>query len=443
MTRTAEAIAPTEATLTALVNPEDKTTYYHFEWGPTEAYGHTTKAIASAPSLTSKLVKVKISKLQTETTYHYRIVAENETGSTHGYDQTVTTHSAEPPYVLTESASEIEETSATINGTVNPKGLATKYHFEWGLTSTYSSKTLDHISRWAANQCIAVGTTLTDYDNEFATVSERWNGTSWSYQGVLAPAEEEKYVEAGWKEVAAARSLPCTAENACMAVGWETITKAGEGGPTISRAEHWNGQEWVLEHPPGAADLQSVSCAAQSDCTAIGPAGEYGETNMIVAWNGSTWTEQRTCGANATDKLERLACPSTNACVAAGGDIAVHWNGSSGANRNRCRSHGKPTKRLMSWGWTVQARRAASVGEIRGTSEQAWTLLYRWNGTKWIKQEPIKGGGVKYREGYIAEETDLSGVSCWIEGSSEDKCIAVGSDRNGEYSVEPMAAKFE
>ena len=122
-----------------LVNPENIATTYYFQWGTTVSYGKTTKAVTLPAGITNKLVKGKIGSLNTETTYHYRIVAENSTGVTYGYDETVTTLHAEPPYAVTEPASGLEETTATLNGTINPKKLATKYHFEWGPTTAYAS----------------------------------------------------------------------------------------------------------------------------------------------------------------------------------------------------------------------------------------------------------------------------------------------------------------
>ena len=44
------------------------------------------------------------------------------------------------PSATTTPATEVASTSATINGTVNPNGLATTYQFEWGLTTAYGSK---------------------------------------------------------------------------------------------------------------------------------------------------------------------------------------------------------------------------------------------------------------------------------------------------------------
>ncbi len=46
-----------------------------------------------------------------------------------------------PPIVTTIAASEVTATTATLNGTVKPCGLATSYHFEWGTTASYGNVT--------------------------------------------------------------------------------------------------------------------------------------------------------------------------------------------------------------------------------------------------------------------------------------------------------------
>jgi hypothetical protein len=45
------------------------------------------------------------------------------------------------PTVATMAATSITLTTATLNGTVNPLGLATTYHFEWGTTVSYGNNT--------------------------------------------------------------------------------------------------------------------------------------------------------------------------------------------------------------------------------------------------------------------------------------------------------------
>jgi len=47
------------------------------------------------------------------------------------------------PTAITEAASAVKSTEATLNGTVNPESLETKYYFEYGLTKSYGTKTAE------------------------------------------------------------------------------------------------------------------------------------------------------------------------------------------------------------------------------------------------------------------------------------------------------------
>src|SRR5204863_7320497 len=47
------------------------------------------------------------------------------------------------PIVATGDASGIAPTAASVNGTVNPNEAPTTYHFEYGTTSAYGTKTAD------------------------------------------------------------------------------------------------------------------------------------------------------------------------------------------------------------------------------------------------------------------------------------------------------------
>ena len=67
------------------------------------------------------------------------MVAENDTGKTNGGDNTFTTGG--PPTATTDPATGIGPVSATLKGTVNPKGLQTEYFFNYGKTEAYGQET--------------------------------------------------------------------------------------------------------------------------------------------------------------------------------------------------------------------------------------------------------------------------------------------------------------
>ena len=82
------------ATLRGSVTPFGASTHYHFEYGTTTAYGFQAPAgheAVAGKGQAPLLVAQNVTGLQPETTYHYRLVAENEAGQTPGDDRTFAT----------------------------------------------------------------------------------------------------------------------------------------------------------------------------------------------------------------------------------------------------------------------------------------------------------------------------------------------------------------
>jgi hypothetical protein len=78
------------AKVAGTVNPQGSVTNWRFEYGPTGAYGHSTPLVSAVGSEDIKVSSI-LSSLEPATTFHYRLVATNVGGTTHGSDQTFTT----------------------------------------------------------------------------------------------------------------------------------------------------------------------------------------------------------------------------------------------------------------------------------------------------------------------------------------------------------------
>lgn len=83
----ATSVTSTSATLNGTVNSNGLTTTYHFEYGTTVSYGSTTPNASTGAGTSDVSVIADISGLDSGTTYHYRIVATNSAGTTHGADR--------------------------------------------------------------------------------------------------------------------------------------------------------------------------------------------------------------------------------------------------------------------------------------------------------------------------------------------------------------------
>ena len=140
-TNPATLIASFSATLNGSLDPHGLSTGVYFQYGTTTSYGSTT-ASQTKTGNTYQSVSANISGLNASTTYHFRIVATNSGGTRYGSDTTFTTLSAAGPAVVTTNpATNVLNSSATLNGTVDPHGLSTSVQFQYGTTTSYGSTT--------------------------------------------------------------------------------------------------------------------------------------------------------------------------------------------------------------------------------------------------------------------------------------------------------------
>ncbi len=145
--KSTEKTGQTYATLKAQITPDSLAgheTTYQFEYGETESYGTSIPIspgdLGSGEAPVS--VEAALSGLKVGTTYHYRVVAENEFSkeagkAVAGLDQTFTTVAA----VLVEgpSVSKVTATSVTFNAQIDPLGNDTSAYFQYGTVSCAAS----------------------------------------------------------------------------------------------------------------------------------------------------------------------------------------------------------------------------------------------------------------------------------------------------------------
>jgi NHL repeat len=137
-TEPASGISGEAATLHGSLLGDGTDTHYYFEWGKTAAYGNNSPAppgtdlpVPSGPSQTP--LSVGLTGLEPTTTYHYRVVAENEAGQTSlGLDREFTTL-ANLPTISGVFADEVFADTALLRAQVNPGSGDTVYHVEFGI----------------------------------------------------------------------------------------------------------------------------------------------------------------------------------------------------------------------------------------------------------------------------------------------------------------------
>ncbi len=142
-TAAATGITRAGATLNGSLEPNGLDAHYYFEWGTDQGYGNTTPSppgTDAGSGVGATPASAAIAGLQFGTTYHFRLVATNVDGTDYGEDETFRTLEAVVG-LETTAATNLSQSGATLNGKLDPDGLATNYFFEWGPTASYGNVT--------------------------------------------------------------------------------------------------------------------------------------------------------------------------------------------------------------------------------------------------------------------------------------------------------------
>src|SRR5262249_41130759 len=73
--------------------------------------------------------------------YHYRLVVDSAAGTTRSTDATFTTPALPAPQATILPADGLSMTGAVLHASIDPSGLATTYHFEYGTGAGYQDAT--------------------------------------------------------------------------------------------------------------------------------------------------------------------------------------------------------------------------------------------------------------------------------------------------------------
>ena len=452
-TQAASGAEGVEATLNGTVIPEGTPTKYYFEYGATTSYGAKTAEVSVGSGFAPVAESKVITGLEPASTYHYRIVATNSKGTTHGADEVVTTrHWSLQPAPNPEPAKKsylgeswcASSTSCVAAGySENNAGafvtLAESWNgSEWRIQSTPNpagarESRVYGVTCSSSTACTAVGYYVSS-GGTWLTLAERWNGTEWKIQSTPAPAGATTSRLLG---------VSCPSSSACTATG----SYENGSGVTLPLAEAWNGSEWKVQSTPspeGAkrSDLGGVSCTSSAACTAVGSYenGSHASLTLAEAWNGTEWKVQSTPspeGGRITT-LRGVSCPSSTICTAVGyyvssagveSTLAERWNGTEWKVQSMPGLEGGEQGHLT-FAVSCPSTTACTATGMSYQSGEGRPLAESWNGTEWKVQS------VPYPEG--AKEDQLTGVQC----PTTTACAAVGFYENSSGVTETLAERY-
>ncbi len=132
ITGDATNISTTSATLNGHVDPAGAgdITDCHFEYGTSTSYDNSVPCVPATPISSPTDVSADISGLTPSTIYHFTlVVATGSAGTVNGGDRTLQTSG--PPIVMSEPASNVTESGATLNAAIDPANFQTTCEFQY------------------------------------------------------------------------------------------------------------------------------------------------------------------------------------------------------------------------------------------------------------------------------------------------------------------------
>jgi Bacterial Ig-like domain (group 3)/FG-GAP-like repeat len=138
-TGAASAVQNTSANVSGQVNPNGQATAFTFEYGTSTSFGAISTVVELDSAIANEPVSATLSGLAPDTTYFFRTVATNASGTGTGAVGTFTTGPGGAPVVTTGAPSGVSSTGATLAATVDAHGSATAYVFEYGTTTMFGS----------------------------------------------------------------------------------------------------------------------------------------------------------------------------------------------------------------------------------------------------------------------------------------------------------------
>ncbi len=160
VTETPSNVSETAMTLQGTVNPEgEPVSECYFEYG-TEPGKYTNKvACEQEPKALVGTAALPVSRtltgLPAASVRSVRLVAANANGTERAAGVTIS-----HPTTTGETFSNVSVIAATLSATINPEGLATKYHVEYGTSTSYGASTPEE-NIGSAYQGVAVRVSLT------------------------------------------------------------------------------------------------------------------------------------------------------------------------------------------------------------------------------------------------------------------------------------------
>ncbi|HTZ65545.1 MAG TPA: hypothetical protein VMB51_15685 [Solirubrobacteraceae bacterium] len=286
------------ATLHAKLDPDQLATTYRFEYGETNAYGQEAPLGGASIGSGSDPVAVSavLTGLRLGATYHYRVVAQNEAGTTYERDQTFETTpaaSVDATYVTN-----VDATDAQLHAVIDPDGRETTFEFQYGTQSCDAEPTACATTPSSAE---GIGSGETGVP-ETANVTGLRPDTTYYYRIIASNSlgtTEGREQSFTTQEAVTVQSLP-------DGRAWEMVSPPEKHGAPIEPLTTQLGG-WVLASEDGDA----ITYLADGALTGEPRGNRAPEQQQIVSTRGEDgWTTSDIVTPNQTPQGIQTGAPS-------------------------------------------------------------------------------------------------------------------------------------
>jgi hypothetical protein len=256
----------------------------------------------------------------------------------------------------------------------------------------HSVSAVSSTEAWAAGYYLDAGT-----DTQ-RTLTEHWNGSSWSAIASPNVGSINNYL----------LGVSAVSASDAWAVGYD--------GQFNNLIEHWNGSSWSVVASPnvGFSIFYGVSAVSSTDVWAVGMANDL---TLIEHWNGSAWSvvasPNRGTHTNSLSGVSALSGANAWAVGYRGGasdsvhTLIEHWNGTAWS------VVASPSSGYEDFLNGVSASSGTNVWAVG--SDDSQTLTEHWDGSAWsVVASPNVGSAGSVLSGVSA----LSGTNAWAVGAS-------------------------
>jgi hypothetical protein len=353
------------------------------------------------------------------------------------------------PKVATGQSSEVTAASAKLNGTVNPEGDYTVYHFEYGTEA-------DNFEASSATQAAGEGTTTGPVS---ATASGLRPGTTYYYRlsaesgNGIRNGEELTFKTAGTPPP----PPPTVTTEGGTGIGVHKATVDASVDPNGADTHYYfeyGTSPGLYEQAAPAAPGTDDGSATTANTVSVALSGLSGYTTYYyrvlassssgTSYGGerefktnSAWALQSTPEVNNPGETSGVSCSSAEACTSVGSysppakkgqaidTLAERWNGSTWAVQTTPNDESAEQSQLRAVSCPSE-KACIAVGSyhVKAADKEFGVFAESWNGKTWTYEKlPLPEGAT---EG-ASELSQIYGISC----SSSTACTAVG-----EYKAE-------